>query len=530
MKFIIYLTVFIALANSQTKNDSLFIDFINQNKLDEVKKLVRNGVNINGFKDYQIPLILASQKGFYEIAETLIAANANVNILNKRGSTPLMMATYYGQKSVLNLLLNNKADVSYVSESNGYRAFDWALENNQVECLSILINAWLKVLYNQSQISTLINNIANDKPINSINIKSIDKKALSFVLNYCLTENKLSIFKELVSMGADINSHNQSAYAPLALASRLGKMEFVIFMIEKANANVNIGNDGNDEACPLIQAARGGQLEIGKYLISKGADVNKKNGRGYTALSMSINYNRPKFTQLLIQNGANPQIIASDLSTPLETALLNYDTLALRLIFKYSVLNSAKSKLEHDAVKNDNFAELDLQKNPALASALLNYAAYKNDTILFNILISKKVNLNIKCPLGYYPLSVAAFAGNKSIVKLCLKEKVDVNATNSNQYITTALIESSRSANIEIANLLLQNGADINKADKNNDHVLNWATFFGLESYVTFLLNKGIKMDLIGSDSNDNSLDIAIRMNFKSIETELIKRGAKSAK
>lgn len=57
-------------------------------------------------------------------------------------------------------------------------------------------------------------------------------------------------------------------------------------------------------------AVEGGHIEIVKLLLSKGADVNTKSGRG-TALHVAVERGHAEIVRLLLDNGADLSIIGS---------------------------------------------------------------------------------------------------------------------------------------------------------------------------------------------------------------------------
>jgi ankyrin repeat protein len=68
---------------------------------------------------------------------------------------------------------------------------------------------------------------------------------------------------------------------------------------------------------PLMVAAREGNLEIAKWLVENGANVNARARDGHTALMMAA-YNRyPDIVKLLIQNGADVHAVSNQGHTAL---------------------------------------------------------------------------------------------------------------------------------------------------------------------------------------------------------------------
>jgi len=173
-KLIVLMTVFLSVAviNAQQKAKSIF-DIARNGTVAEVKDLMKqnpdiiNQTNENCFS----PLILACYKGNVEVAEFLIdhvkdvnyksqegtalaglsvkynkvlvehllKKNADPNIKDATGSTPLFWAVKFGNKELTELLLQYKADKS-IKDTEGKTPFEYALQTNNKEIINLLKN------------------------------------------------------------------------------------------------------------------------------------------------------------------------------------------------------------------------------------------------------------------------------------------------------------------------------------------------------------------------------------------------------
>jgi ankyrin repeat protein len=171
---IIILTVFLGftLTYAQEKAKSIF-DIARTGTVSEVKELMKqnpdiiNQTNESGFS----PLILACYRGNVEVAkflidnvkdvdynskegtalsglafrynkelvEYLLKKNANPNIADATGITPLFWAVKSGNKELTELLLKYKADKT-VKDSQGMTPFEYALQTNNTEIINLLKN------------------------------------------------------------------------------------------------------------------------------------------------------------------------------------------------------------------------------------------------------------------------------------------------------------------------------------------------------------------------------------------------------
>ncbi len=171
---IIILSVFLGftLIRAQEKAKSIF-DIARTGTVSEVKELMKknpdviNQTNENGFS----PLILACYRGNVEVAdflidnvkdvnyksregtalsglairynknltEHLLKRNADPNIADPNGITPLFWAVKSGNRELTELLLKYKADKT-VKDSQGMTPFEYALQTNNTEIINLLKN------------------------------------------------------------------------------------------------------------------------------------------------------------------------------------------------------------------------------------------------------------------------------------------------------------------------------------------------------------------------------------------------------
>jgi ankyrin repeat protein len=182
--------------------------------------------------------------------KTLIAEGINVNAQDSSsGSTALMLACSYGFEDIAKLLLSSGADPN-IQANNGVTALMAAAQTSQ-EIVELLLERKADIHLRAKDGTTAFT-------------KSIIGVISGRVKN--------SVPELLLEKGADVNE-----------AISTGRAEGYT---------------------PLMMAASNDALDLAKFLIGKGANVNAKAKDGSTALSLAIKEDHEKMVKLLQARGA----------------------------------------------------------------------------------------------------------------------------------------------------------------------------------------------------------------------------------
>ena len=113
------------------------------------------------------------------------------------------------------------------------------------------------------------------------NCSYVDNGAPRSALVAAAREGDVVIGKLLIDEGADVEFHAPADETPLIAASGHGKLDFVKYLVTKgANVNKKLGVDGSadvsaqvdGDGTPLICSVRNGYFEISRILLENGAD------------------------------------------------------------------------------------------------------------------------------------------------------------------------------------------------------------------------------------------------------------------
>lgn len=245
-----------------------------------------------------------------------------------------------------------------------------------------------------------------------------------------------------------------------------GDIETVRAMVDKDPGLVNSRNEMG--RFPLEMAAQTGKLEVVRFLISRGADVNMSRG-GATALHMAALFGRnPALVALLLEKGADINARTEEGLTPLNLAVIGKDRATAELLL-------------------DKGGEIDLESQDP--TRLLMISASAGIGRIVEMALDKDVDLHYRAGNGDSLLHAAAEGGLAGLAGTLLGKGLDVDAQNI--YGLTPLHVAARGGHGEVVALLLSKGAAADARAKNGKSPLHFAREKGHEDVVGYLGSKG---------------------------------------
>ena len=136
------------------------------------------------------------------------------------------------------------------------------------------------------------------------------------LIEYATYHNNLECVKILIEAGGNINEKHNGVYTPVTTAIRDNRIEILSYLLSH-------GADPNEpgEGIPLINAARYEDQKRLMMLLDAGADVNKKNDSGRTALMVTCESGLIENVKLLIQRGADVDLADKSGKTAMDFAV-----------------------------------------------------------------------------------------------------------------------------------------------------------------------------------------------------------------
>ena len=281
-----------------------------------VEELLKSGADVHaGSKTGFTPLMFAAQQGDVDSARMLLHAGAKPNDAQpKTALTPLMIASAMGLTKAVDLLLDkganpNLADASgYTSLHRVVRDSDYGIDLGSKDKVLTIVKSLLKHGANPNV------RLSQDKEkaaeeIRNGNVQTYEKRTAVTVNEIILQGatplflaaevNNLDVIKALVDAGADPLIGSERGTTPLMMAAGAGTdvqreraleerataIETATFLVERG-ADVNAAGQYGWTA--LHAATYQGMNDVIEYLVSKGAQIDRKDEFGQTPLSISL--------------------------------------------------------------------------------------------------------------------------------------------------------------------------------------------------------------------------------------------------
>src|SRR6185295_7942514 len=232
-----------------------------------VRTLLRQKTNVNAAEaDGTTALHWAVRADDQELVRLLLGAGANPRAANRYGVTPLQLAAINGSVATAQALLKAGANPN-VALPEGETILMTAARTGQPDLLKVLLDGGAE-----------------------LNVR--EKWYGETALIWAAAENHPAAVQLLLDRGADVNQ----ASAPLTFARR-----------RNGQSLLPLGS-----WTPLMYAARENALDAGRVLTAAHADLNAIDPDGATALVIAIINANYDFAALLIDAGADPNIVDKD--------------------------------------------------------------------------------------------------------------------------------------------------------------------------------------------------------------------------
>ncbi|KRT80913.1 Ankyrin repeat-containing protein, partial [Oryctes borbonicus] len=276
--------------------------------------------------NHDTALTLACAGGHEELVELLLQRGADIEHRDKKGFTPLILAATAGHEKVVEILLNHNADIEAQSERTKDTPLSLACSGGRYEVVELLLNRNANKEHRNVSDYTPLSLAASGGYVNiiklllnhgaEINSRTGSKLGISPLMLAAMNGHTAAV-KLLLDMGSDINAQIETnRNTALTLACFQGRHEVVSLLLDR---KANVEHRAKTGLTPLMEAASGGYVEVGRVLLDKGADVNATpvpSSRD-TALTIAADKGHVRFVELLLCRGAAVEVKNKKGNSPL---------------------------------------------------------------------------------------------------------------------------------------------------------------------------------------------------------------------
>ncbi|KAG1712158.1 Serine/threonine-protein phosphatase 6 regulatory ankyrin repeat subunit A [Nymphon striatum] len=486
-----------------------------------IHKLLNHGADPNKHGlDGMTPLHMAALKGHIECCRKLLQAGVLLDTLDDHGRTCIHLAAYGGNIECLELLISSRGNFN-ITDKFHRLPLHYAASRARYQCIMTLITCYTKFNYvDCNGCSALHYAAASDS----------DGRCVTYLLNHHL----------------DANIKDGNGFSPAHYAAANGNRQALEKLLDVSALTVLTQRKSFSKTTPLHLAAYNGHDGCLNVLLTYTSAFDQKDQDGRTALHLAASNGHTNCIAILLQQGAS-STMCDKLSqrTPLHSAAYCGHIDCVKLLLSKSI-SSAQVNC------------VDAFTRTALCLAVMN--SHLECALL---LIKKGANVDSVDQYGMTPLSYAAIIGNKDCIEAllinCANALHQDNSSKTSLHLTAACghTESLRSLlkghpaehltdkhgytpyqgsevcteallnhygkhlvnvcdrkgrtlahaataceNTDCLNLLIKNGADINKQDEAGLTPLMLAAKNGNVPVIELLLDYKAKISLSDNDEN----------------------------
>jgi len=380
----------------------------------------------------------------------------------------------------------------------------------------------------------------------------------------------LARVKRLVGEGVPVNCVDYDMRTPLHVAAAHGALTIVLFLLDERHANINpldkrghtplnesILNHYEDVTNALVE--RGGRIGEGKSerhevavdmcvlarlgdvhdlrkMIDGGADVNKRDYEGRTALHIASSHNNFHVAELLIASGINVAIKDEFGHTALDDAIIagsediakllrergspqtqtDASTLTLMRAAHTGNLRTVKSLIESGGLEA-SVKDLD-QRTP------LHIAASRGNVEIVKFLLEKNAYIEANDANNQTPLEGAVVNGHDDVCKIL--RTGGAQPVRPTPEVIDYFMRGVYSGDFALVKRVIENGLNPNQVDYKHRTGLHVAVAEGQTRVVEYLLGKGADPN-VTDKHGESPLSVSMQDTSHTIIQLLLNHGAR---
>jgi len=547
--------------NKDNFGDTALLAACRNGHINIAKVLLENNADINIQNNYgETAIMVATKYNNLEIVQLLLDFNANIDMQNMNGWTALIMACYSGYETIVKYLIKHKADIS-IKDKDNKTAYDIASKKQLSNITRLLEEAERYKQekkekdrdYSEEEEEYLFSSesewdsdsddeMSNFDSISSPSIASARKDKVE-VPNTSEMATQTSPQVETASDFSRVTEDTGITRSEIETEtetesnvnvksnkkSKSDKRKYLSFQIDKTIGTKFYQKIGWNKL--HIVCMNGDIKQLNNLINEEHVDLNEKTVDGWSALHIAVSNNKYEVVKCLLDHGVDKNV-ENDNYSPLYIASQNGFNDIVKLLVDsgadinkltngWSAIQIACSNGHYQTVEYLLSQGANIHLKTTEEYKLLHIATEENNLCMVELLINKgHVNINAKNSGGWTALHIVARENFYGLAKYLIRYgHADVDEEDNN--MNTPLHIASQYGNHTIAQLLINNNANINFKNLNGWTPLHIACQNEQTEVVRDLLENGAKVNLTTHDSK-TALHIACENDNKNVIQLLI--------
>ena len=502
-----------------------------RNLLNIAQLLLMHGAEVNRWdKANNTPLHLAIRRSRSRLAGILFEHGANANAENNEGMTPLQILSESDaddECDILNLaklLLKCGAEVNRCDKANN-TPLHLAMQRNRFMIAETLL---------EHGADANVENSGGMTPLQVLSQSHIEDERIL-----------LSPALLLLKLGVELNRSNSDNETSLHLATQRNRFKLAEILLENG-ADTNAENDEGRTPLHILSESNANDecnvLKFAQLLLKHGAEVNKQDKANETSLHLAIQRNRFKLTDILLEHSADTNAENNEGKTPLhilsessardEHNILNLAQLLLKNGAELNRRDNANNTPLHLAIQRNRFmiaktllehgADANVENSGGMTPLQILSENDTNDEHnmlhVLLLLLKNGVDVNRRNQCNETPLHLAICRRQFMIARILLEHGADSNAESNNGltplWILTAGYDKDECNILDLAQLLLKHGVEVNRRYEENYTLLHLAIGWDRFMLAKMLLEHGADAD-VESNKGETPLHILSQSYIK---------------